>query len=232
MHKMRRNRKPKQWLIVFLLVLSGVFIYVEAINWNSKEMTIRQKIAKACYPLLMSMGKLFSQRSKMKKNPSHLAPSASFYQLMTTANNGEQIRFERFRGRKVLLVNTASECGFTPQYDELERLQEQFRDKLVVLGFPSNDFGAQERGSDEEIASFCKKNYRISFTLAKKSSVAKGSSQNKIFEWLSHKDENGWNDQDPTWNFSKYLVNEDGILTHYFDPSLSPLSDDVVEAIK
>jgi glutathione peroxidase len=168
----------------------------------------------------------------MKKNPSNLSPATSFYQLSTTANNGNEIKFENFRGRKVLLVNTASECGFTPQYNELEKLHEQFRDKLVVLGFPSNDFGEQERGNDAEIASFCKKNYEISFPLAQKSSVAKGSSQNKIFEWLSHKNENGWNEQEPTWNFSKYLVNENGVLTHYFEPSLSPLSNDVIEAIR
>jgi len=103
---------------------------------------------------------------------------------------------------------------------------------LVIIGFPANDFKEQEKGDDEEIAAFCKINYGVTFPLAKKSSVISGPSQNIIFHWLSHAKENGWLNRQPTWNFSKYLVNEEGVLTHYFDPGVSPLSDDVLKAVE
>ena len=141
------------------------------------------------------------------------------------------MNFEKFRGKKVLLVNTASDCGYTGQYDELEKLYKQFQNKLVILGFPANDFKEQEKGTDEEIAQFCKINYGVTFPLIKKSSVIRGTEQNEVFQWLSDKSKNGWNDQQPTWNFAKYLVNENGVLTNYFAPSLSPLDETIVNAI-
>ena len=113
----------------------------------------------------------------------------------------------------------------------LQKLYETNKDKLVVIGFPANDFKEQEKGTDNEIAAFCKKNYGISFPLAAKSSVIKGEQQNEIFKWLSDKKLNGWNDQQPTWNFSKYLVNENGVLINYFDPAVSPASDEIKNAI-
>ncbi len=155
----------------------------------------------------------------------------SFYSLQAVANNGAAIFFDQFKGRKVLVVNTASDCGYTPQYDDLQKLYDQYKNKLVIIGFPANDFGEQEKGNDDEIAHFCKVNYGVSFLLAKKSTVIKKAGQNKVFEWLSNKNENGWNDQQPTWNFSKYLINENGELTHYFEPSVSPLSNEVIDAI-
>jgi len=187
---------------------------------------------KAFYPVLIGAGKLFGSKQKIKMNKSESIPPVSFYSLKALANNGTDISFDQFKGKKVLLVNTASDCGFTPQYDDLQRLYDQQKDKLVIIGFPANDFGEQEKGNDEEIASFCKINYGVSFPLAKKSIVLKGPEQNKVFEWLSNKKENGWNDQEPTWNFSKYLINEKGELTHYFDPSVSPMSKEVLEAIQ
>ena len=131
----------------------------------------------------------------------------------------------------MLLVNTASDCGYTGQYDELQKLYEEYQNKLIVIGFPANDFKEQEKGSDEEIAQFCKINYGVTFPLIKKSSVIKGNSQNEVYQWLSNKNLNGWNDQQPTWNFSKYLINEEGALTNYFAPFISPLSKDVIAAI-
>ncbi|MDF2190767.1 glutathione peroxidase [Paraflavitalea sp. CAU 1676] len=155
----------------------------------------------------------------------------SVYDLSVTLNSGNALPLSNFRGRKILLVNTASDCGYTNQYADLQKLHEQFGDKLVIIGFPANDFQEQEKGSDEEIASFCQVNFGVNFPLAKKSIVVKGADQNPVFAWLTHKTQNGWNEQAPSWNFSKYLVNERGILTHYFDPSISPLSSVVTSAI-
>ena len=158
-------------------------------------------------------------------------PSKSLYDFEVRLNNGDRLKLETFKGKKILLVNVASDCGYTNQYDDLQKLFETNRDKLVVIGFPANDFKEQEKGNDEEIAAFCKKNFGISFPLATKSSVVKGEQQNEIFKWLSDKNMNGWNDQQPAWNFSKYLVNEQGILTNYFDPAVSPNSEEVKNAI-
>ncbi|HXL59000.1 MAG TPA: glutathione peroxidase, partial [Chitinophagaceae bacterium] len=137
-----------------------------------------------------------------------------------------------FKGKKVLLVNTASDCGYTGQYEELEKLYQQYKQRLIVIGFPANDFKEQEKGSDEEIAQFCTINYRITFPLMKKSIVIKSPGQNEVFQWLTDKNKNGWNDQQPVWNFSKYLVNEEGILSWYFDPSISPMSNSAINAIR
>jgi glutathione peroxidase len=100
-----------------------------------------------------------------------------------------------------------------------------------VIGFPANDFKEQEKGNDHDIAAFCKINYGVTFPLAAKSSVVRGKQQNEIFKWLSDKKLNGWNDQQPTWNFSKYLVDENGVLTNYFDPAVSPASEEIKNAI-
>ena len=124
-------------------------------------------------------------------------------------------------------MNTASDCGYTPQYNDLESLYKEYKDKLVVIGFPANDFGEQEKGDDEKIAQFCKANFGVTFPLAKKSTVIKSPDQNNIFKWLSDEKLNGWNNQPPKWNFSKYLVNENGVLVGYFDSSVSPGSEEI-----
>jgi glutathione peroxidase len=146
-------------------------------------------------------------------------------------NSGIDLDFGKLKDKKVMIVNTASNCGYTNQYSELQELYEKNKERLVIIGFPSNDFKEQEKGSDEEIAQFCQVNFGVSFPLAKKSVVIKSAEQNKVFEWLTHREFNGWNEQQPSWNFSKYLVNENGVLTHYFDPAVSPLSSDILKAI-
>lgn len=161
-----------------------------------------------------------------------MQPPVSFYSLHTFDNKGNDVNFEQFRGKKILLVNTASECGFTPQYEELEKLYQQYKGKLVIIAFPANDFGEQEKGSDDEVASFCKINYGVTFPLMKKSVVLKGQEQNAVFKWLSDKSKNGWNDQEPTWNFCKYLVDENGVLTNFYNSSVAPMSKEVIEAIR
>ncbi|MBS1510891.1 MAG: glutathione peroxidase [Bacteroidetes bacterium] len=193
-------------------------------------MTYRQKVLKAVYPAWMWFTKLTGKNSQQlagKKDP-----QVSFYTLNSTLNNGSSYSFDSLKGKKVLLVNTASNCGYTNQYDDLQKLYEKYSGKLVVLGFPANDFKEQEKGTDSEIASFCKLNFGVTFPLMQKSVVVHTAQQNPVFTWLTTSAENGWNDKSPSWNFSKYLVNENGILTNYFDPSISPLSDEVITAIE
>lgn len=193
-------------------------------------MTARQRILKIIYPLWMRFTNLIGRRSATYRNKMTTKSKASFYDLSIILNNGKNFDFTELKGKKVLLVNTASDCGYTNQYEALQELHKKFGDKLVVIGFPANDFKEQEKGSDEDIAAFCKLNYGVTFPLAKKSSVT-GEEQNEVFRWLADKAKNGWNDQQPSWNFSKYLVSEDGMLLQYFDPGISPMSDELTRLI-
>ena len=194
-------------------------------------MTPRQQILKWLYPLLIGYKKARGQ-NKIMQADSKRVPPVPFQQLSVTLNNGNQLSFESLKNKKVLLVNTASNCGFTNQYADLQKLYNTHKECLLVIGFPANDFKEQEKGSDEEIAQFCQQNFGVSFPLAKKSVVVQGRNQNNVFQWLTRKDLNGWNDQQPTWNFSKYLVDEQGRLTHYFEPALSPTDPAVIKAIE
>ncbi len=159
-----------------------------------------------------------------------MTPAVPFHSLVTTLNNGSQLKFSDLKGKKVLIVNTASDCGYTNQYEDLQKLYEQHKDKLVVIGFPANDFKEQEKGNDDEIAAFCQVNYGVTFPLAKKSSVI-GANKNEVFSWLSDKTKNGWNEQEPVWNFSKYLVSEEGVLLQYFDPGISPMGEEIIRLV-
>lgn len=199
-------------------------------NFAGMPLTLRQRILKWVYPLFLVYKKLAGSgqnRNKHIQGP----PKVSFYSLSAELNSGEKLLFEQLRGKKLIIVNTASNCGYTPQYSELQKLYEHSKEALLILAFPSNDFKEQEKGSDAEIARFCKVNFGVSFPLAKKTIVKKHPQQNRVFEWLSHKELNGWNDKEPSWNFSKYLIDENGNLTHCFDPAVSPLSEEVMKAI-
>lgn len=154
----------------------------------------------------------------------------SFYDFTMTSIDGEEISFEQYRGKKVLLVNVASKCGYTPQYEDLQKLHERFGDKVVVLGFPANNFGGQEPGSNDDISSFCKKNYGVTFQMFSKISV-KGKDQHPLYQWLSTEEQNGWNDKAPSWNFCKYLVNEKGELVQFYASKVKPLDNDILDRI-
>ena len=193
--------------------------------------TFRQKLLKALYPLIMRLSKS-SKRGKVLDNKKQVAGSTSFYTLDSQLNNGQGLSFASLKGKKVLLVNTASNCGYTNQYEELQQLSEQFAGELVVLGFPANDFAEQEKDDDHTISQFCQVNFGVSFPLMKKSVVVKQAQQHPVYQWLSDAQRNGWNEQAPDWNFSKYLVSEDGRLLNYFGPAVSPLSDTVIGSIK
>ena len=222
-------RKLKQFIIVLLLLIAAFVVYVEIANRNSKNMTYRQKILKAVYPAFMWFTKLTGKNTKELAGTKQ--PPVSFYSLKATLNNGDTLNFESLKGKKVMLVNTASDCGYTNQYHDLQKIAEEYKDKLVLIGFPANDFKEQEKGTDAAIAEFCKKNYGITFPLGQKSVVIKSPAQNPVFQWLTDSTKNGWNNKQPAWNFSKYLVNKEGVLTNYFGSSISPGSSEVLKAI-
>jgi glutathione peroxidase len=144
---------------------------------------------------------------------------------------GEEIALNEFKGRKMLLVNVASECGFTPQYKELQELYEKYGDKVVVLGFPANDFGGQEPGTHEEIASFCERNYGVKFPVFEKIAVT-GPDTHPLYQYLSSKALNGVTDEKPTWNFCKYLIDERGKVMQFFPSKVKPMSDEIISAIQ
>ena len=145
----------------------------------------------------------------------------SFYDLQLNDINGEEIDLQSFKGKKVLLVNVASKCGYTDQYADLQELYETHGDKLEIIGIPCNDFGRQEPGSANEIQKFCKLNYGVTFTLAEKQKI-KSKPMSGIYQWLSDPNLNGWNSSLPSWNFCKYVINESGELTHFFKSGVDP----------
>ena len=214
--------------ILILIILFSIALFLI----KKKEMTFRQSILKLVYPLIMLKGKLMGNAKDIQKNTSNALPVETVYGLSIQLNNGSNISLEQFRGKKILLVNTASDCGYTGQFEDLEKLHQRYQNKLVIIGFPANDFKEQETKEDDAIAAFCKLNYGVSFLLAKKTQVVKGGGQHPLFNWLSHAEKNGWCSQAPIWNFSKYLVNESGTLTHYFAPTISPLDAKVIDAIE
>jgi glutathione peroxidase len=192
----------------------------------------RQKALSAVYPVLMKLTRWLGKNAKVVKSPQPTPPPKPVYDLSVTLNNGTPLPLSSLQGKKILLVNTASNCGYTAQYAELQQLQKAHEKELVVIGFPANDFKEQEKGGDEAIAQFCQVNFGVTFPLAKKSSVLPGGNQHPLYRWLTNPAQNGWNSQPPSWNFSKYLLNEKGELTHYFDPSVSPLGSEVKGALQ
>ena len=194
-------------------------------------MTIRQQLLKLVYPIFRIFSSYSSKTNKIKTNHKNTNPKVSFYSLQSSLNNGTLFSFENLKGYKVLVVNTASDCGYTAQYEELETLFQQYQNKLKIIAFPANDFKKQEKKDNDSIAQFCKLNYGISFPLMQKTKVV-GSNSNEVFKWLSNEQLNGWCNQQPVWNFSKYLIDENGVLTHFFGPAISPLSTLVIKAIQ
>lgn len=152
----------------------------------------------------------------------------SIYKFKVEALEGGKIDFKKYKGKKILIVNTASKCGQTPQYEELQKLYQQYSHKLVIVGFPANNFGGQEPGSNTEIKEFCKRNYGVTFPMAAKVSV-KGDDIAPIFKWLTDKDENGVLDAEIKWNFTKFLLDEKGVLIAKFDHKLRPLSPEITK---
>lgn len=183
------------------------------------------------YPALMFISAIFGCQ-EVKTKPEGLMPQAakSFYDFKMNSIDGKEIDFSIYKGKKVLIVNVASKCGYTKQYDDLEKLHKEYGDKVVILGFPANNFGGQEPGSNEEISNFCRLNYGVTFQMFEKISV-KGEDRAPLYEWLSEKEQNGWNDQAPSWNFCKYLINEKGELVKFYSSAVKPLSDEIIKEL-
>jgi len=163
-------------------------------------------------------------------NEEHNAQPTSIYDFEFTTLDGQKVIMNEFKGRKILIVNTASECGYTPQYKELQELYDKYSSQVVVLGFPANNFGGQEPGSNQEIATFCEKNYGVKFPVMEKVSVI-GSDAHPLFQYLSDKSSNGVTDEKPTWNFCKYLIDEKGKIIKFFPSKVKPLSEEIISAI-
>ena len=175
---------------------------------------------------------------KSKPENINMSDKSTFYQFLEANPNakvksidGTEYDYAQLKGKKVLIVNTASECGYTPQYEDLEKLHQAYKDKLIILGFPANNFGGQEPGTNEEIKEFCKSKYSVTFPLFEKISVL-GDDMAPIYKWLTNKDLNGWNDQQPKWNFNKYLLDEEGNLLKYYSSAVKPMSEEIVSMLK
>ena len=150
--------------------------------------------------------------------------ASSLYDFKLNSIEGKVIDFSQFKGKNILIVNTASKCGYTPQYADLQKLNDTFGSKVTILGFPANNFGGQEPGANAEIAAFCQKNYGVSFQMFEKISV-KGSDQHPLYAWLKEK-----TGQEPTWNFCKYLIKADGTVKFY-KSSVNPMSKEITDEL-
>lgn len=172
-----------------------------------------------------------NKETSMNQMQSTHRVTENFYDLSVLSINGKDtMRMSDFRGKKILIVNVASKCGYTPQYEALQKLYESRKEKLVIIGFPCNQFMNQEPGSEEEIGSFCKLNYGVSFPLTSKIEV-KGSNQHPIYQWLTQKSLNGQADYKVSWNFNKFLISENGELLAYFGSSVDPLDESLISLL-
>lgn len=168
---------------------------------------------------------MFSMTSDEKKK--------TLYDFKAKTIDGADLDFSKYKGKKVLIVNTASECGYTPQYAGLQELHEKYDStgKVVIIGFPCNQFGGQEPGTASDIKTFCTKNYGVTFQMMEKIDV-KGGNQHPLYKWLTHKAENGVEDSEVKWNFQKYAIDEKGNLVKHFAPGVEPMSEEITAWIE
>jgi glutathione peroxidase len=156
----------------------------------------------------------------------------TFFDFTAKDIDGKEVKMSQYKGKKILVVNVASECSNTPQYEDLQDLWEQYGpDKFVIIGFPANNFGEQEPGTDEEIKQFCDSHYHVTFPMMSKISVT-GADMDPIYKWLTTKSENGMEDAPVTWNFQKFMINEDGHWAGTVKPKVSPKTKTIIDWIK
>jgi glutathione peroxidase len=161
-----------------------------------------------------------------------IGQNKTFHDFSALTISGEMLDFSSLKGKKVLVVNTASKCGLTPQYAELEELFKEFGGyKFTIVGFPANNFLSQEPGTDEEISEFCEVNYGVTFQMMSKISV-KGDDMHPVYKWLTQKDQNGLEDSKVSWNFQKYMIDEEGRLVGHVSPKTSPKSEEIINWIR
>ncbi|HZV69102.1 MAG TPA: glutathione peroxidase [Saprospiraceae bacterium] len=156
---------------------------------------------------------------------------ASIHNICIEGINGKELRLEQFRGKKLMIVNVASECDYTPQYEQLEELYRHYKELLSIIGCPCNDFGDQEPGQEKEILSFCQTMFQVTFPLSKKINI-RSAPVHPLYQWLTDKTLNAVEDSEVTWNFQKYAVSPEGELDHVFTPETSPLDDQIISWIE
>ncbi|MCU0325722.1 MAG: glutathione peroxidase [Spirosomaceae bacterium] len=179
----------------------------------------------------LNIMKMFSDKKEIRTMPTDAVAKASIYDFKIKSLDGKQtISLAQYQGKKIVILNVASKCGFTPQYADWEAFYKKNKDKVVVLGFPANDFMMQEPGNNSEIAEFCHKNYGVTFQMFDKVEVT-GKNKHPLYKWLSDKSLNGWNDQEPSWNFCKYVVDEKGNLVSFFASDIKPNNPEFIKAI-
>ncbi len=193
-------------------------------------MTGKQKFLQLVNPIFEKTTKIFKMNTKNFSAETNAI--TAFSEIDIELNNGKLFDIAAAKNKKILIVNTASDCGYTAQYEDLEKLYQLKKDVLEIIAFPSNEFGEQEKGDDETIANFCKVNYGVTFNIAKKSSVLKNADQTEVYKWLTDNKKNGWNEFAPSWNFCKYLIDQKGNLTNVFEASIAPLSAEMLTAIE
>jgi glutathione peroxidase len=180
--------------------------------------------------LLTALALPFTQKTVLNRpEKMEITAAANFHSFKMKGIDGKEIDFSQFKGKKVIVLNTASKCGYTPQYADWEKFHKANKD-IVILGFPANEFGGQEPGTNDEIASFCSLNYGVSFQMMEKV-VVKGTGKCDLYQWLSDKSKNGWNEKEPSWNFCKYVINEKGELQNFFASGIKPNSPEFLAAI-
>ena len=164
-------------------------------------------------------------------NKTEMETKDSLYNIEIKSISGEKINLSDYKGKKILFVNVASECGFTPQYEGLQELYELYKDNLMIIGVPSNQFGGQEPGTAEQIQSFCKLNYGVTFLITEKVDV-KGENQHPLYAWLTKKEKNGVKNSSVKWNFQKYLVDENGSFIDYYFSLTKPMSKKITKHLE
>ncbi|MEC4050465.1 glutathione peroxidase [Flavobacterium sp. SUN046] len=193
---------------------------------------MKKLIGLLCASLLLSCQNQAQNKTAVETKTTTPMEKQNIYQFKVTDISGNEFDMASLKGKKVMIVNTASKCGLTPQYKELEALYKQYKDQnFVVVGFPANNFASQEPGTDKEIASFCQLNYGVSFPMMSKVSV-KGTDMCALYQFLTQKAKNGLQDSEVEWNFQKYLINAQGELEKVIKPQVLPSDSSVVEWIK
>lgn len=195
-------------MIKRIVLLSSLFLTLTTLGQNNKTLTNSATM---------------TEKTKQNK---------TIYSFKVEDINGEEFDFSTLKGKKIMIVNTASECGLTPQYKQLQSLYTEFENKnFVIVGFPANNFGAQEPGSNEEIAQFCEANFGVSFPMMAKISV-KGKDMHPLYAFLTQKKKNGLADSEVEWNFQKYLIDEEGHLVKVINPRILPTDTEIKDWIK
>ncbi|WP_055442252.1 glutathione peroxidase [Lacinutrix himadriensis] len=164
----------------------------------------------------------------LNKSKAQKPPSTSIYDIEINSLDGKAIDLSEYKGKMLLIVNVASQCGFTKQYADLQKLYDTYKNNLMIIGVPCNQFGAQESGSASEIQSFCQKNFGVTFLMTEKLDV-KGSNQHFLYQWLTNKELNGKSNSTVKWNFQKYLINKEGQLVDYYFSTTNPASNKIVK---